>query len=194
MVERARTSSAPLPIPLAEARALPVLAPAARLAADLHRFAQMVERADNVPALRQAQSAAGALRERFAAVDRPADADAIATAALIATTTMSMSNGIDPGRLSHVMCEDLAEMDVTAFELERALRALRWSRDFFSLPALGRELQRARKLARRYRRALDIDRRIAEAERRLQYQQEAEAWRGRARAEFDFDHDEEGGA
>ena len=191
MTEHAQ--KAPLPIPLAEARALPVLSAPARLSADLRQFERASWRSTDLPALRRAAPAARALREQFAAVDRPADADAVATAALIATTTMPMSNGIDPGRLAQILCEDLAEMGATVFELERALRELRWSKDFFSLPALGRELRRARRLARDYRRALDIDRRIAEHERALQYEQEAEDARGRARAELDQDEDEEEG-
>lgn len=185
-------AAAPLPIPLAEARALPALAPAARLAADLRQFEQYIDRAD-LPALRAAGPAASALARRFAEVDRPATADDIATAAVIATTTMPMANGMDPAGVAHVLCEDLAEKGVTAFELQEALRELRWTETFFGFPALARELGKARKLAHRYRRGLNVDRRIAQVERYQSQQKEAEDRRGRLRAELDA-FDEEDGA
>jgi hypothetical protein len=152
----ARKSAAPLPVPLDAARSLPALSPNAQLTTDLDWVARAVERED-LPALRQARPVVGALRARWAEMDRPANIDEIASESLLLAVSMPMSGGIDPNQLQKILCDGLAERCPTAFDLHSAAKTVMWTREFFSLPALDEELRRAARRSARYRRALATD-------------------------------------
>jgi hypothetical protein len=97
-------------------------------------------------------------RARWRVWDEPATTDEIETEMLRLTTTMpSRAGNIDQGMLARTLCEDTAESRPTAWVLVRACRAHRGKSEFLSFAKLEKEIRRAERRAKRYRRLLERD-------------------------------------
>jgi hypothetical protein len=163
-----KSPSSPLPVPVSPGT-LPTLTEHAQLDADLGALERALEgyrkfgeffrpsTEERVNALMAALPHIDKWRANWRALDRPATTDEIATEMLRLATTMPSAGNIDQGMLADTLCDDIAELRPTAWELERGCRAHRGKSEFLSFAKLQEEIRRAQLRAKGYRRLLEYD-------------------------------------
>jgi len=158
-----RPSKAGIPVPPASADELPLLTEDAQLDADLGALERaLLDRSicdtHLVSCLKAALPFIDEWRADWRAWDKPATEDEIAREVRRLTTTMpSRAGNIDQRMLADTLHMDIAELRPTAWALNRGGRAHRGKSEFLSFAKLEKEIRRARRRAKRYRRLLKLD-------------------------------------
>jgi hypothetical protein len=112
------------------------------------------------------------------AVSQPATAEQIAHEAGRLVVSVPLAGNIDPGVLADAICEEIAERQVTRFELAIAIRRCRRRCQFLSVANVVEELERARRRVSSYGDALDLAEQILpDIPKELEYRRQQAAER-----------------
>ena len=154
--KRPPTSLVPMPLPLDSASSVPVLSEHVHLDADLAGLATAFY-ADDRPTLRRCAPLVDAMRDRWRVAERPAHAEDIAREAARLAVSVPIAGNIETGVLADAICEEVASLRPSQFELQHAISGVRRRCKFLSVAEVVEELRRARRRAAKHRMVLEND-------------------------------------
>lgn len=157
-----------LPVPTGGGK-LPALTEYAQLTEDLDRLREALQGSVRVGILRELLPREAMLRARWADANRTAGADVLPAQIYRLVLAMPAANSIDQDLFTETICEDVAELRPTNYELWRACRAIRTKHSFIAICDLIKEIRRARNRSREYSDYLTISfaQRIEEEEKEI---------------------------
>lgn len=154
-----------------------VLTDHGQLAADLTRLKDAIERveypsgryiynpveanANSVAALSALLPSIPTLRARWATQDHPASMKEL-SGIIWQTVECKAAPGVNKEVLAASLCDDIAELHPTAFELQRACRAVRTEHRFLDIVDLIAEIEKAQKRSKQYRAMLSSEEKLKE--------------------------------